>query len=364
METSVLDRRPQKMPFDDHPFLFIWETTQACDLACVHCRACATPDRHSRELTTEEGKKLLDEVAEMGTPLVVLTGGDPAKRPDLIELVEHGTRAELTMTVTPSGTGLMTRAILRDLRDAGMKRVAVSIDGPNAEVHDAFRKVEGSFAHCMRILEDAEALGIPRQVNTTIGPHNIKALATMADLVKTTRAVLWSVFVVVPTGRATRSLLFTPQVLENALNELAEIARFSYFDVKTTAAPHFRRILLERRSKKTLGVLRDVDDKGVVRGPRGINDGCGMMFVSHTGDIYPSGFLPLPAGNVRTERVADVYRHDPLFEELRDEDRLGGKCGYCPFRRVCGGSRGRAYAMLGDPLAYDPLCPYEPRRPT
>jgi radical SAM protein with 4Fe4S-binding SPASM domain len=255
----------------------------------------------------------------------------------------------------------MTRSLLAEMRDAGMARLAVSVDGPEAGVHDAFRRVEGSFAHTMRILSDAKDLAVPRQVNTTLGAHNLRALPAMAQLVGEVGAVLWSVFVVVPTGRATNSLLLGPKAMERILGELAEIAEHAPFDVKTTAAPHFRRIQLERKSGGTpTGVLRDVDQDGQVRGPRGINDGAGILFVSHRGEIFPSGFLPIRAGDVRTDRVADVYRSSPVFRQLRG-DELSGKCGACPFRRVCGGSRARAFAMTGDALASDPLCAYVPK---
>ncbi len=361
MGEDVLRRSRLRHPFHDRPLIAIWELTQACDLACVHCRACATTSRDSGELTTVEGKQLLDAVAAMGTPLVVLTGGDPAKRPDLVELIAHGTRVGLTMAVTPSGTSLMTRSLLQEMGDAGMKRLAVSVDGPDAATHDAFRRVEGSFEHSLRILEDARELGIERQINTTLGAHNMRSLPAMAELVKRVGAVLWSVFVVVPTGRAGMSLLLGPRAMEKIFHELAEIAEHAPFDVKTTAAPHFRRVQLERKSRShAVGVLRDVDDDGQVRGPRGINDGAGFVFVSHRGDIYPSGFLPIRAGNVREDSIVDVYRTSPLFKDLRDGE-LDGKCGACPFKRVCGGSRARAYAMTGDPLASDPLCAYYPK---
>jgi radical SAM protein with 4Fe4S-binding SPASM domain len=242
-----------------------------------------------------------------------------------------------------------------------MARLAVSVDGPDAAVHDAFRRVEGSFAHTMRILGDAKDLGVERQVNTTLGAHNLRSLPAMAKLVEGVGAALWSVFVVVPTGRASTSLLLGPQAMERILGELAELAERAPFDVKTTAAPHFRRIQLERKTHGTpTGILRDVDDEGQVRGPRGINDGAGFLFVSHRGEIFPSGFLPVGAGNVRTDRIAEIYRTSPLFQKLRAGD-LSGKCGACPFRKVCGGSRARAYAMTGDPLASDPLCAYVPK---
>jgi MoaA/NifB/PqqE/SkfB family radical SAM enzyme len=253
-----LRRAAPVTPIDLRPFLAIWELTQACDLVCAHCRACATTQRHPDELTTAEGKRLLSRIAEMGTPLVVLTGGDPAKRPDLAELVEHGARAGLTMAVTPSGTPLFTRELLGRLKDAGLARLAVSVDGTDAETHDAFRGVAGSFAESLRILEQARALGIPVQVNTSVGPHNESRLEDMASLVARVGAVLWSVFVVVPTGRAGASLLLGPRVLERLLERLADIARDAPFDVKTTEAPPFRRVMLERHGPgRAIGVHED-----------------------------------------------------------------------------------------------------------
>lgn len=359
---QALARSGFDLAFDDHPLLAIWEVTQACDLACAHCRACAQAERDPRELTTAEGKALLRRLGEMHVPLMVFTGGDPAKRPDLVELVEAGTRAGMTCAVTPSGTPVLRRDKLAELKEAGLARLAVSLDGPDAASHDAFRGVQGSFAETMRILEDARSLGLPIQINTSVGAHNIKSLRAMAELARSIGVVLWSVFLVVPVGRAGTSLLLGPKRVEEMLAELAVLSREMPFDVKTTAAPHFRRVLMQGREQGALvGVLSDVDAAGVVKGPRGITDGVGFLFVSHLGDVYPSGFLALSAGNVRETDVAAIYRESPLFTQLRDFDRLEGKCGACPFRRVCGGSRARAYAATGNVMAEDPLCSYVPK---
>lgn len=350
-----------ELAFDDHPLLAIWEVTQACDLACAHCRACAKSARDPEELSTEEGYALLARFADMHVPLVVLTGGDPAKRPDLAALVAEGSRLGLTVAVTPSGTPLLELDGLKALKDAGVARLAISIDGPDAETHDLFRGVIGSFDETMRILDEASQLGIPVQINTSVGPHNVKSVRRMAELVRNLGAVLWAVFLVVPVGRATSSLLFGPHRVEQLLEELAALGREMPFDIKTTAAPHYRRVLMQARERHAVGLLNEVDSHGVVRGPRGITDGVGFLFVSHVGEVFPSGFLPLSAGNVRRDDVAAVYRDSPLFKQLRDADALGGKCGVCPFRRVCGGSRARAYAATGDVMAEDPLCAYVPK---
>jgi radical SAM protein len=361
MEGAPLARRSGTLDFEDHPLVAIWETTQACDLACAHCRACATPNLDPRELTTTEGKALLDSFSEMGAPICVLTGGDPAKRADLVELVRYGTAVGLSMALTPSGTPLMTADLLGTLKDAGLARVAVSIDGPNAAIHDAFRGVAGSFDESIRILRTARELRLETQINFTLSRASIGVLPEMTALAEALGVAMFVVFVVIPTGRATAALTLSADEIEAALSELATIGERAPFQIKSTGAPQLRRILLERRAKDVpTGLLRETHD-GIVKGPRGITDGVGFLFVAHTGDVYPSGFLPLRAGNVRETDVATIYRTSPLFRSLRDADGLGGKCGACPFRRVCGGSRARAWAATYDARAEDPGCPYVPR---
>jgi radical SAM protein len=339
--------------------MVFWETTQACDLVCKHCRADARPARDPDELTFTEGVRLLDEVRAMGCPLVVLTGGDPAKRPDLVDLVRHGTSVGLRMALTPSATPLVTAALLAALADAGLARLAVSLDGACAATHDGFRGVAGSFARTLAILRDARAAGLTTQVNTTVTDANVDELERIAAAIATLDVNLWGVFFLVPTGRGEALDVLRPDAAEAVLERLAAIARTAPFDVKTTAAPHFRRVLLQQqvRRREILGI-----DDGIGRAPRGVNDGQGIVFVSHRGEIHPSGFLPVACGSVRTGSLADVYRGHPVFTGLRDPDALGGKCGVCEFRRVCGGSRARAYAMTGDLYAEEPACAYAPRR--
>jgi radical SAM protein len=359
---SVLQRSRTSFDFEDHPLLAIWEVTQACDLVCQHCRACATPRRNPAELDTREGKKLLDQIAEMGTPLTVITGGDPTKRPDLVELVRHGTQRGMIMALTPSGTELMTAEVLDELREAGLRRVAVSVDGPDATTHDRFRGVPGSFDHSMRILKDARSFGLERQINFTLSRLSIDKLDAMAMLAEEVGVALLSVFVVIPTGRATEHLTLSADEVERALERLAEISRTAPYQVKTTGAPQFRRILLEAHAKRgsVLGVHQNIDARGEVKSTRGINDGNGFVFVSHVGDVYPSGFLPIRAGNVRLQSLPSIYRSSRLFQRLRDTSLVEGKCGACAFKYACGGSRARAYAMTGNELAADPGCSYVP----
>ncbi len=333
------------MDFNRTPAVAIWEVTQACQLACVHCRAEARPWRARGELSTAEGLALVDQVAAAGAPLMVLTGGDPMERPDLAAFVRRGARRGIHMALSPSATPKATAAALAELKDAGLHRVAVSLDSHLERDHDAFRRVAGSYRRTLEIARDARALGLPLQIGTTITALNVRDLEAMARLVGELGAVLWSVFFLVPTGRANPALMISAEECEEVLRRLYDLSRKAPFAVKTTEAPHYRRIVTQKSGR---------------RPAVGINDAKGFVFISHLGDVFPSGFLPLKAGNVRERALQDIYRDSPLFQALRDPSRLRGRCGACEFKDFCGGSRARAYAVAGDPLAEDPLCGYTP----
>ncbi|WP_423751386.1 TIGR04053 family radical SAM/SPASM domain-containing protein [Salinirarus marinus] len=345
---------------DRRPFVLVWEVTRACDLACKHCRADARPNRHPDELTTAEGKALLDEAREFGEgQLVVLSGGDPLSRPDLFELVDYGVDRGLNVTLTPSGTSSLTPAVVDRLADAGLRRMALSVDGASAAAHDEFRGEDGSFADTVAAAEAARDAGVPLQINTTVCAETVDELPALADLVAELDAVLWSVFFLVPVGRGTVLDPVSPEAAERVMEWLAETSESAPFGVKTTEAPHYRRVAMQRRRDGGATPPDGPESDGVGR-RTGVTAGDGFAFVSHTGEVFPSGFLPASAGNVREEGLVDCYRDAGLFRFLRDPDGLKGKCGACPFRRVCGGSRSRAFAYTGDPLASDPLCPYVP----
>lgn len=359
--------------FDEAPFLVIWETTRACDLACKHCRAEAVSERHPLELSTEEAKRMMDAVRRFGRPLFVLTGGDPLKRPDIVELVEYGTSIGLRMAMTPSGTPLMTEAVLRELRDAGLARLAVSLDGSTAAIHDAFRGVPGSYAWTIRMLLAARSVGLSTQVNTTVSRYNLDDFDALCELMTELGIVLWSVFFLVPTGRAQAQDVASAEEFEAVFHKMYDLSRSAPFDIKSTAAPQYRRVILQRQVAErrageraeapvplTAGLGFSLAD-GVGRA-RGVNDGDGFLFISHTGAICPSGFLPLAAGNVRRDDLVEVYRNSPLFRQLRDRSLLKGKCGVCEYRDICGGSRARAYAVTGDYLEAEPYCAHVPAR--
>ena len=347
--------------FAQAPFIAIWEVTRACALACLHCRADAIPRRDPRELTTEEGQRLIDEIRSFSDPppLFVLTGGDPMRRPDLAALVRHATDVGLNVGLTPSGTAAVTSRRLAELRDAGLKRIAVSLDGPDAATHDAFRRVRGSYDYTMRIIESATHLGMPLQINSTIGRLTYPHLEAMAQRVREMPIALWAVFFLIATGRGTSLEPITAEECERVLEFLHELAPIVPFGIKTTEAPHYFRVAAQRRIRGAADRTGMPRVHHQVRAHRAVTDGNGFVFIDHVGQIHPSGFLPMPCGSVRTESLVRTYRQHELFVRLRDADRFEGKCGRCEFRHVCGGSRARAYATTGSPFASDPLCAYD-----
>jgi radical SAM protein len=362
------------------PFIVIWEMTQACPLACVHCRAEARPDRHPGELTTDEARDLMAQAAEFGSPppIFVLTGGDPFQRPDLLDLVRHGTRLGLAVAVSPSGTPTLSAGRLAELRDAGARAISLSLDGSAAEVHDRFRGVPGVFGWTLGAWHAATELGLKVQINTTVTGHNLTDLADIAALVSRLGAVSWSAFLLVPTGRGALLPALTARQAEDVLNFVYDAGEF--VPARTTEAHHFRRVVIQREILRQRGAdhvaalglgelylrLRDrlggleLARRRARRPPANVNAGQGFVFISHLGTVHPSGFLPLAAGSVRTGRLADIYRTSPLFTGLREHGKLTGRCGACEFAPVCGGSRSRAFALSGDPYAEDPWCSYQP----
>jgi radical SAM protein len=362
--TGGMPRPAFPTDFDRTPFIVIWETTRACALACVHCRADAIARRDPRELTTEEGCGLIDQIRALGTPppLFVLTGGDPMRRPDLARLVRHAAEAGLTVALTPSGTAAATHRRLAELKDAGLSRIAVSVDGPDPESHDAFRRVRGSYDWTKRIIDSAIALDLPLQINSTVSRITLPHLRAMADWVSALPVTLWAVFFLVQTGRGASLDQITADEAEEVLQFLYDLSLSAPFGIKTTEAPHYQRVVQQREAARAaLGLPAfSIERRRQLRAGRSVGDGNGFVFVDHVGNICPSGFLPIARGNVRQDALAAVYRDDALFRQLRDADALDGRCGACEFRRVCGGSRSRGYASTGAVLASDPLCAYVP----
>lgn len=343
--------------FDRAPFLVIWETTQACELACRHCRASAIPGPIPGELTTDEGYRLIDQVAEMGTPLLVLSGGDPASRDDLLDLVRYGKRKGLRMATVPAATPRLTPELIHRLKEAGLDQVAFSLDFPTADKHDAFRGYRGAWARTIDAVGWAHAVGLPPQINTCVWDESAPHLEEMAALVKKLGIVFWEVFFLVPVGRGIKLQGMNAERCEKLFEVLQRAQADSQFILKVTEAPHYRRYLRQHHDREQ-GRVHHRSGESVPLAHRGVNAGNGFLFVSHLGEVFPSGFLPLTGGNVRNRNLASIYRDEPLFRSLRDPDQLKGRCGACAFRSACGGSRSRALALTGDCLETDPWCGY------
>lgn len=378
-ERRLHDRHMLEADFDLAPFTIAWEVTRACAFACVHCRADAQHTRHPHELTTEEGYRLLDRFKAFGSPIIVFTGGDPMMRRDLFDLIRRATELGLRASLTPTATALPTVERLKQAMDAGVRRIALSLDAPSPEVHDAFRQVPGSWARTMKILRNAQSVGLSAQINTTVTRHNVHLLPEMVRFVEEVGAVQWSVFFLVPTGRGQIADMISPEEHERVFHWLFDLSQHGTFDVKATAAPMYRRVAIERKRGQPPSPVGAFPDggragdggwgfqgagfqyaDGLNRPVKGVNDGRGFLFISHLGQIMPSGFLPVSAGNVRHVDVVQIYRHHPMFRDLRDPEKLKGRCGYCQYKIVCGGQRGRAYAITGDYLESDPACVYKP----
>jgi radical SAM protein len=365
--------------------MIIWETTNACDLACRHCRAQAIPEQDPLGLKTDEAKRLLEQVESFGMPrpILIFTGGDPFKRADLFELLSYGHELGLMMAVSPSGTPLLNAGNLQKVKDCGAKAISLSIDGSTPERHDDFRRVPGSFALTTRGWQIARQVGLKLQINTTVTRYNLTDLPEIFRLVADYKAMTWSLFFLVPTGRGREEDEISPAEYEAVMHFLYDCSK--YISAKTTEGHHYKRVVLQRTilDEKGLdikdytelhpvydqlksGLLQVVQEKGlepnavIRRTPMHINAGNGFVFISRRGDVYPSGFMPIKVGNVKERSLVEIYREAPLFNDLRSPDKFEGRCGLCEFVGVCGGSRSRAYAMSGDPLAEEPFCTYQP----
>jgi radical SAM protein len=372
------------MDFNQRPFTVVWETTRACDLACVHCRAEANSRRSAGELTFEEAQALIQGIKTFGAPypLFILTGGDPAKRSDIFDIIAYAHGEGLRVAMTPSATPLITRDAVRRFAAAGLVRLALSLDGKDPLTHDSFRGVAGSFNRTLQILDWCREFGLETQIHTTVSRHVLDELPAIAETIGERGIKLWALFLLIAVGRAARPevrrLNLSARQLESLFHWLYDLEKSASFDVTPREGYHYRRVLLQRRAAEAgitvEDLLCDVEKKHstpadvrtspkanrILRAPLGVNDGKGIVFISHQGDVQPSGFLNLVGGNFRRESLASVYRNSPLFLRLRDSSLIEGKCGMCEFKNICGGSRSRAYAITGNPMHSDPFCAYQP----
>jgi len=347
------------MPFDAAraPRLVAWEVTRACDLACLHCRAVAQPYADPRQLSTDEAFRLVDDIAAFGEPVIlILTGGDPLKRPDIFRVAERASRAGLRVVMSPSGTHV-TPASVAELKRVGIQRISVSLDGSTAALHDGFRQVPGAFEQAAASLAYAREGGLPFQINTTVTQHNRHDLAQMLRLAVNLGAATWDVFMLVPTGRGTIQMEITPEEYEETLHFVYEASQTAPIQVKMTCAPHYKRIQAQERRRSAAKRPPHHSAHGF---SRGCMAGVGFCFVSHIGEVGGCGYLPLLAGNVRQAPLTQVYRESTLFKSIRDFNLLQGRCGICEYRAACGGCRARALGATGNYLDEEPFCTYQP----
>ena len=346
--------------YAEQPMLVYWEMTQACGLACRHCRAEAVSTPHPNELTFEEGKNLLRQIAAFKnpTPHLVFTGGDPLRRADLFDLIDEARSLGINASITPSATADLTVEVLSRLKDHGIDSFGLSLDGSTAARHEAVRGVEGCFGWTIAAAKAAASLGVPIQVNTLVAEETVDDVPAVYELLKTFPVMRWSLFFLIEVGRGKVLQPISSERGEQLMNWIYDQSKVAPFAMATTEAPSYRRVALSRMRAAGMAA-GEIERTPVYRG-FGIRDGHGIVFISNQGDICPAGFLPLAVGNVRTDQLQDVYRNAPIFQALHDPNQFKGKCGRCEYRALCGGSRARAFAATGDALASDPFCHYEP----
>ncbi|MFA4015980.1 MAG: hypothetical protein RUDDFDWM_001081 [Candidatus Fervidibacterota bacterium] len=339
------------------PKLVFIETTVACNLSCLHCRRTTTSPKE--QLHTEEIMRLIEELVEVGKPVLVFSGGEPLLRDDIFELVRHANSLGLITCMATNAT-LMTKEMAAEVKASGIKRCAVSLDGPSADVHDAIRGVKGAFERTVTGIKNLLSCGVEVQINITLTRTTKPYLRPMHQLAKALGAVALHVFLLVPVGCGAQladTEMMTPHECEEALEELCELMFLGELPIRATCAPHFYRIV----AQKGLMNLLAGQQSRLSSFTRGCLAGTGVCFISQSGDVMPCGYLPIPAGNIRTQSFSEIWHHSKLFEVLRDCTLLEGKCGVCEFKDICYGCRARAYFATGNMMAQEPLCAYEPK---
>ena len=341
--------------------LVAWEITRSCNLNCVHCRAAAERGPYPGELDTGKCLEILEQIVQVGQPIVILTGGEPLLRKDVFELAQHGTHLGLRMVMATNGT-LVTPEIAERMNSSGIKRISVSIDGAGAEEHDQFRKVPGAFEASLQSIDWLKKEGIEFQINTTVTRHNVNQVRDILDLAVKLGAVAHHIFLLVPTGRAKDMVNQEIDALEyeKLLRWFYEMRNQVPLHLKATCAPHYYRIL--RQEAQARGEKVSFDNYGLDAVTRGCLGGTSFCFISHDGTVQPCGYLELNCGSLKKSSFGEVWRNSQVFKRLRDFSAYDGKCGRCEYLKFCGGCRARAYEETGDYMAEEPLCIYQPSR--
>ncbi|MDG6244702.1 MAG: heme b synthase [Methanolobus sp.] len=343
------------------PRLIAWETTAGCNLSCKHCRGASTEKKPDGELTTKEAFHFIDEIKQMGNPILILSGGEPLVRDDIFQIAEYATEKGLRVAMATNGT-LVTPAITKKMRDSGIQRVSISLDGSSPINHDDFRCMPGAFQGAMRGIENLKEAGIGFQINPTITKRNVDEIPAILEMAKNLGADALHIFLLVPTGRGKEleEEEIPPVEYERILNWFYERQKDAGIQLKATCAPHYFRIMRQRAEKE--GIEISVKTHGYEAMTKGCLGGTGFCFVSSTGDVYPCGYLPALAGNIKQQSFRDIWENSKVFNDLRDVSKLKGKCGRCEYNTVCGGCRARAYAATGDYLDEEPYCIYVPKK--
>jgi len=341
--------------------LVAWETTRRCNLACKHCRAVAEDHPYDNELDTKASFKLLEQIREVGKPIIILTGGEPLLRHDIFDIAAFGTKLGLRMVMAPNGT-LITTETAGKMKESGIKRISISLDGSSPETHDAFRGIQHAYEKSIQGIKIAKDAGIEFQINTTITKSNLSEIPKILKLAEDLGAVAHHIFLLVPTGRGKYILdgEINAQEYEETLNWFYDQREKVKLQLKATCAPHYYRIL-RQRSKKD-GKKVTFETHGLDAVTRGCLAGTGFCFISHVGRVQTCGFLDIECGNITRQAFKDVWENSHVFNQLRNLDNLESKCGICEFKRVCGGCRARAYEATGNYLAQEPLCSYQPEK--
>jgi len=391
------------MNTDNKPRLVFWEVTKGCNLRCIHCRATATELSSPTDLPTEKALAIINQISEFSNPILVLSGGEPLFRRDIFQLARYGTDRGLRVALATNGT-LVTRTVAKRIVDSGVRRVSMSLDGADADTHDSFRGIPGAFENTLQGFRNLQELGMSLQINMTVARHNAHQLPAVLELARNIGADALHTFLLVPVGCGVdiaAEQMVPPEEYERMLNWFYDQSKNGDIELKATCAPHYFRVakqrqVEERKAAQAAAVSHSADPNeigpaeilmpsgtGIVLKPgkhpghpggngaghpngmnaatKGCLAGTGVCFISHEGEVYPCGYLPVKAGDLRRQTFAEVWTDSPVFAQLRDTGNLKGKCGCCEFRNICMGCRARAFAATGDMLDEEPFCIYQPR---